>query len=121
MIDLDREFRFLFPGTANSVARALERVRRGAGQQISAIVGSGIPSGRPEEIRAAVAEFNRVAGDVLGRAGAARGYDARRFRAREAVRSLTSAMESAAMGDVEEALTATQTAWRAAGAAQRRR
>ncbi|WP_159401268.1 hypothetical protein [Streptomyces sp. NRRL B-24484] len=79
-----------------------------------------MPSGRPEEIRAAVAEFNRVAGDVLGRPGAS-GYDARRFRAREAVRSLTSAMESVALGDVEEALTATQAAWRAAGAVQRAR
>lgn len=119
MANVELEFRFLFPGTANSVARALEKVRRGSGEQVSAIVGRGIPADRPQEIRAAVAEFNRVAGDVLGRVGTG-GYDSRRFRAREAVRSLSSAMESAAMGDVEEALAATQVAWRAAGAAQRR-
>ncbi|MFJ5928006.1 hypothetical protein ACIQF6_35965 [Kitasatospora sp. NPDC092948] len=118
-MDHAREFEFLFPGTASSVVRAFEMVRRGSGERVSAIVGGGIPSGRPEEIRAAAAEFNRLAGDVLGRVGAS-GYDARRFRAREAVRSLTSAMESAAIGDAPGALAATREAWRAAHAAQRR-
>lgn len=119
MTNTAAEFRFLFPGTVRAVGEALETVKRGAAERVSEIPFGDAVSGGPRDLREVVAEFNRVAGDVLGRV-AVGGYDARKFRARDAVRSLRDAMECAAMGDMAEAVSATQDAWKAAGAARRR-
>ncbi|MEV7776245.1 hypothetical protein [Kitasatospora sp. NPDC086791] len=118
MIDAAAEFRFLFPGTARAVIKALDTVQRGASGRIGIPFGE-VVSERPEDVRAAVAEFNRVAGDVLGRV-ATGSYDVRKFRTRDAVRCLSSAMESAAMGDLAEAVKATHKTFNAVSAARRR-